>query len=568
MTKHKLLLVNILLLLSFGISSQTLVKETSYKLFGDKEKGAKFSLESFKIVDGNIQVGALIQRKATIDNKKTFKVLKGGYFPAVKLFTFDTDLVKKDVEIENINLKSYTNINSDYTLTANKIYTIANSTDDISYEELQKQYPEILIAKDKIPENEVYFLEMEKNLKKKVYSYKFDIISNTFSKTETGVEKINLEYPATTLLRKKYGYGLSNDKFDRIILVSGLYYDKKVRKADKTKKWNEYRQYEFNSFDKSRKCLNTFNIDFDYPKIIKFYSKVETNGKLEGFVYVFGYMPGAKKYNNKETKNKYWIVYLDKNGKHNFTKELTSQYGTTFYTAHKFNNELNLLVSGNGGSYGIIKVSQDNYKQISLGKSLLENTIGGNSKQGIKRSFGIPVYDKSQVFVNDKGTFIVIFENKKTKSVKKGDKTITTTTYNSFALAFDDSGHFIKQFILPAKNGKSKSNSKKYNMITSTADKFVLLSEEAVAKYKAKPYSTFYTLNAKKAVKKNVMKHLLSPVVTVINISTPKVSSPSVSKEPFYILSKDVLYKLYKNNIYFVGTNKDRNNLVLTKMKY
>ncbi len=561
-----MLTAGLFLFANYTVNSQTIVKEVSFNLFGKDEKNAKFTLKTFSVSNDIVTAGAFIQRKATVDNKKTFKILKEGYFPAVKIFKTDKNLENKSIDVKNINLNSYTDADADYILRADKINEIGNSKSDLSYEDIQKQYPGILMPKDTKLSNIEYFIENERSVKKKIYDTKFDVISNSVFKTETGIKALNLEYPQTTLIRKKYGYGLSNDKNDIYIFLSGLYYDKKARKADPSKKWNEYRQYEFNSFDKNGKCLSSYNINFDYPKIIKYNTKVFTNGKFEGFIYIFGYMPGAKKYNNKETANTYWAVYFDENGKHVFTKEFDSKNGTFFYTVHKFNDKLFLFVQGNEMKYGVIKLSPSDYEQIAV-ENLADNTINGDFQNGIEKSYS-PIYSNNKVFVSENGDFLVVLEKKTTKSVKKGDKVVKINTFRSFALHFDKEGNFTKQYILPVKNNKSKSYSKKYSMITSTSDKFVLLSEEAIAKYKAKPYSVFYTLDAKKTVEKNVMKHLLSPVVTVINISSAKISSSSVSKEPFYMLSKDVLYKLDKNNIYFVGTNKDRNNLVFTKMKY
>lgn len=568
MKKLKLLFVSIMILSAYNLHSQTLVKETSVNLLGNKEKGAKITLKSFSCENGKVQIGSFIQRNARVDNKKTFKVLKGGYFPAVKLFAFDKDLSNKSVDIKNINLNSYTDGNSEYSLLANKIEEIGNSNTDINYEDLQKEYPKILMPKDTKPESNEYFIELERNVKKKIFEAKFDIISNSIIKTETGIATVKLEYPQTELLRKKFGYGLSNNKTDRFIFASGLYYDKKERKADPTKKWNEFRQYEFNSFDRNGKCLNTFNIDFDYPKIIKYNSKVVTNGKFEGYLYVFGYMPGAKKYNNSETKNKFWAVYFDENGKHIFTKEFESDPATIFYTVHKDNEDLNLFVQGNEYKYGIIKLSKSDYKQLNIDESFLkENTVNGDYASGLKKSY-LPIYDNKNVYVLENGSFIIVLENKKTKSVKKGDQTVKITTYNSFALQFDKTGNFKKQYILPVKNSKSKSFSKKYEFITSTSDKLILLSNEAVASYKPKSYSVFYTSNA--TITKDKQSHLISPVVTVINTTENNVKSASLSAETFYRLSNDIIYCVNQNSneIYFAGTNKDRNQLVISLIKY
>ena len=567
MIKTQLVFISILLFVSYNLKSQTIVKETSVNLFGETEKNAKFTLKTFSVSNGKIIAGAFIQRKATIDNTKMFKVLKEGYFPAVKIFTLDMNLNKKGVDLKNINLNSYTGSNSDYRLLANKTKEIGNNNDDLPYKELQKQYPDILMPKDTKPSNEDYFIEL-KNVKKRIYETRFDLISNSIHKTETDIEKVSLEYPQTNLIRKVYGYGLSNKENDKYIFVSGLAYDKKERKADPTKKWNESRQYEFNSFDRSGNCLNTFNIDFDYPKGIEFNAKVVTNGEFEGFVYIFGYMTGLKKYNNPETKNKYWAVYFDENGKHIFTKEFESQYGSVFYTAHKYNNELYIFGQGNEGKYGIVRLSASDYKQISI-NSLSKNTINGEYKQGIKRSF-VPVYKDVSVFVSDNGNFLILSENKTTKSVKKGDKVVNVSTYNSFALHFDKEGNFTKQYILPVKNGKSKSFSKEYSFITSTDNKFVLLSNEKISNNKVKPYSIFVTSESGKTATKDNFKHLISPIVTVINTNDSKVGTSALSKEVFYSLSKEVIYALDKNNksIYFTGTNKDRNKLVISQISY
>ncbi len=564
-----ILTISLLLLVSYGLKSQTLLNETSVNLFGNKEKGAKLTLKTITCESGNLQIRAFIQRKATVDNKKAFKVLKEGYFPAIKIFNLNKDLSGLKVIYKNINLNSLTGSNADYRLLANKIEEIGNNNDDLKYEELQKQYPDVLMPKDTKPETEKYFIDMERNVKKKIYESNFDVISNSILETETGIKTINLEYPETDLLRKKFGYGLSDDKNNKFIFASGLFYDKKERKADPTKKYNEFRQYEFNSFDRTGKCLNTYNINFDYPKIIKYNSKVVTNGKFDGFVYVFGYMPGAKKYNNKETANKYWAVYFDNNGKHIFTKEFESDNGTIFHTVHKFNDNLFFFVLGKDAKYGIIKISADNYEQKNFGiQDLKENTINGEYTSGLKRSF-TPTFENINVFVNNNGDFIIIPENKKSKTVKKGDKTVTINTYNSFALQFNTNGDFVKQYILPGKNPKSKSFSKTYELITYSPDKFVLISNEVISKYKPKSYSTFYTSSGK-TVNKDKMEYLISPVVTVINISENKLNSATLSKETFYRLSKDILYCYdnSSNHIYFVGTDKSRSKLVISKLSF
>jgi len=569
MKKLSMFTISILILASYGLKSQTIVNEANVNLFGSKEKGAKLTLKTITCESGNLQIGAFIQRKATVDNNKTFKVLKEGYFPAVKFFNLSEDLSNVKIVYKNINLNSLTGTNAEYRLLANKIEEIGNNTDDLSYEELQKQYPNILMPKNTKPETEKYFIETERNLKKKIYESSFDLLSNSTFQTETGINTINLEYPETELLRKKFGYGLSNKKNDKYIFASGLYYDKKVRKADPTKKYNELRQYEFNTFDRNGKHLNTYNINFDYPKTIKYYSKVLTNGKFNGFVYVFGYMPGAKKYNNKETNNKYWAVYFDETGKHVFTKEFVSEYGTIFYTVHKYNDNLFFFVQGNETHYGSIKISASDYKQTNINYQELEkNTINGDYTNGLKRSF-TPIFNNPDVFVNNNGDFVVVLENKKSKSVKKGDKTVTVNTFNSFAVQFDNNGNFKKQYILPVKNSKSKSFSKKYELITYSPDKFVLVSNEVVSNYKPASYSVFYA-SSKKTVTKDKMKYLTSPVVTVINISENKIGATALSKEAFYRLSKKILYcnDSSSNIIYFVGTDKSRNKLVVSKISY
>lgn len=574
MRKYKILFVGVLLSTVFNVSAQSIVKEISYDLFEDTEKSAKFSMESVSInAAGDLQIGAFIQRKALIDNKKTFQVFKEGYFPGVKIYSFDKELNKKLISVKNINLNSIGDYNnSEYKLIANSVTEIGNSDDDMNYEDLQKRYSEILKAKNTDANKAEYFLEIEKNLKKRVFEGRFDIISNSVIKVETAIEKVNLEYPETDILRKKFGYGLSNDNFDKFIFASGLYYDKKDIKADAGKKWNEYRQYEFNSFDIEGMHLNSYNIDFDFPKIIKFNSQVITNGKFEGYLYIFGYMPGAKKYNNKETNNKYWALYFDENGKLIFEKEFESVNNTLFYSVHKFDDTLYLLVQGNEYKYGVIKISDSDYEQVNLSVSDLKtNTVNGSYENGLKKSF-TPIYNNNQVFVNEEGSFISILENKISKPVVKDGTSTTVVTYKSFAVQFDKEGKFIKQYILPVKASSSKSFQKQYNLLTLTSEKFVLLSEETLNSKpnKTPAYSIFYTSDPKEKVTKNRIKNQKSPVVTVIDILKSEINATTVTKEPFVKLSEAGYYYSdgINNCLYFVGTDKSRSKLVISKIKY
>lgn len=566
----KLQLLSILLLIALFSVAQN--KETEIDLFGPTEKKAKLSLESVHMnQSGELELGFFIQRVAKIDNKKLLNEYKGNYFPGVKIINFSNDLSLKNTVIENINMNSFIGSSDDYILINEDMKEIGSNTKDLKYDDLQKKYPYILLPSGTKVKDE-YFFEIERDLKKRKYDSRFDMLSNSEFSKETAIEKIDLQYPESELLRKEFGYGMENDLHNIFIFASGHYYDKKEIKEDKTLKFNEFRQNEICSFNHKGELIDSYKIDFDYPKVIKFNTPIYSNNKFEGFLYIYGYMMGAKKYNNPETKPKHWAVYFDKNGKHVFTKEFDSQYGSIFYAAHKQNDKLYVFAQGNDGKYGILKISDSEYVQKSISYSTLkENTINGSSEKGIKKSF-VPVYQNVTSLMNEAGSFVIIAENKTSKPVVKDGQSSTVTTYNSFALSFDNEGNFKKQYILPALNKSSVSFQKQYNPIVADGNTFVFLSEEmtGMKPFKKNSFSTFMTLTTEGKTEKCTMKYDKIPVMTVIDVANSEMISKLVSKEGFVKLKDQSYYAVDQNNkcVHFVGLNPSRNKLKICKLHY
>ena len=584
MKRIKIISVLFILFINVTVNSQTIEKEINFSLFAGGDTGGKFSLENVKLnSDGDLIIEAFTQRKATIDNTKMLKVLKEGYYPAVQIIRFDNNLNKKDVILESINLNSLgiVSTNYDYILTEKGLGEIGNQKKDKTYDKLQSQYPDVILPAGAGGDVTEYFIDMERTLKKREYKKQFDLISNTFliinnknapvkSKSDILAKNVSLQYPETELIRKKFGYGMANDKKNRFIFVSGLYYDKKERKADNTKKFNEFRQYIFDIFDENGKLINTYSKNFEYPKSIKFNSPVYTNNKFKGFLYILGYGPGGKKFNNNETADKYWAIYFNENGELIFDKEFQSKDNTIFISASENKEELNILVQGNEYLPGLIKLSSSDYKQVSFKISdLKEKTKNGNYEKGFYRPF--TSYYPVVRYINKTGT-VVFFLQKETVISKTDNqgKVTKTTKYSYSSLVFNKDGEFICQLIIPNKSESSAGRKKYFKVIDFTENKLVFAAEESIGKYSPKSFSRFVT-SENNLVTKNNIKQKKSVFIGVIDLKNSELKTTNVSNEPFILLTDKGKYFAIDNNnncIYLVGIDKDFTNLKISKIHY
>ncbi len=373
-----------------------------------------------------------------------------------------------------------------------KDFLLGKSQTDASYQELSQQFPQVL--NQPVKRKDFYITEFGRNsVSAQVLLTEFDRRSNYYA-VKTGlpqtVKLINTNQDG--LERVPFGYILVNKDMQKIVTLTGRRYPRQEVRKDKSKKFNEYRQYVLEIYDPHGQLLNTSQINFTYPKHVIYYKNLyqpSTNTQV-GYLFIFGYATGlGKKYNNPQEKNLFIAAVFDNDGNLMYKKELTLPYGADFSDAFLHNGYINIIASSSRALIDLIKLNQQEIKHSVITINGLADLTIGNSHLGFERNYmSDPDMNKPEFLqVNPDGSFVEVFSKKVTPSNTDGQTGPSKIFY--YAVLFDNKGNVTRQIIFPRGLNNDFLHRRKIHLAYNSPDKLVFILEEKIGTLKQRPYN-------------------------------------------------------------------------------
>lgn len=355
----------------------------------------------------------------------------------------------------------------------------------------------------------------------------YNFLSNSLSFDKTTVKKTNINLPGEGKVIMNPDDAVINKMGGLVTIPCGL------RVKDKEEKYQEYKNYFFQTYSNDGKLVNSANVNFNYPQKCEYRIYHKSNSEE---LYVFsGHAVSSKKYKDPE-KNNYHVILLDKQGK--IIANQPFKFGSADrsildYTYSFFaRGDGYIFMQGfdkQGAVYTLTKLSGD---RIVFNKTVhyadIEPNTVGNKENGVKPIITEHLRIQNQLILGDQSIVLIgqiLEESNEFSSGTSGSSIPGVTSSkkmlykNHFLLHYDKDGNFLNQYVLDTYEGNG-FDYETYPEIINANRNIVLYYDKMKRIPNELDKKIFANVKARTG-----LKYITAPVIFTINLTDKKINS-------------------------------------------